>query len=316
MQQMNQEKTSRKIPDFKQGNARGSLMAAAGAVCWGFSGCCGQFLFEERGVQAPWLVTLRLVMAGIFLIINGFILSGRDNLRIFYRKGERIHLILFGLAGITFCQFSYFMAVQSSNAGTATVLQYLSPVLILLWLCIREMRLPGRMELLAILLSLTGVFLIGTHGNLSGLQLSEEGLFWGLMAAVAAVIYTVLPGTLVNRYGICQVLGYGMFMGGVVLSVFVQPWRVSLVWDGATIAALFGVILVGTALAFGLYLKGVSMIGPLKGSLISGLEPVSSILISVLWLGTAFTPLDFLGFALILAAVAILAGAGQKSGSR
>ena len=309
---MKQESTSRKGPDQKPGSAKGSLMAAAGAACWGFSGCCGQFLFEERGVQAPWLVTLRLVIAGIFLIINGFILSGKDNLRIFYKKADRIHLILFGLAGITFCQFSYFMAVQSSNAGTATVLQYLSPVLILLWLCIKEMRFLGGVELLTILLSLTGVFLIGTHGNLSDLQLSEKGLFWGLMAAVAAVIYTVLPGTLVNRYGICQVLGYGMLMGGVVLSIFVKPWRVSLVWDGATIAALFGVILVGTALAFGLYLKGVSMIGPLKGSLISGLEPVSSILISVFWLGTVFTLPDFLGFILILAAVAILAGAGKK----
>ena len=309
---MKQESTSRKGPDQKPGSAKGSLMAAAGAACWGFSGCCGQFLFEERGVQAPWLVTLRLVIAGIFLIINGFIVSGKDDLRIFYKKADRIHLILFGLAGITFCQFSYFMAVQSSNAGTATVLQYLSPVLILLWLCIKEMRFPGGVELLTILLSLTGVFLIGTHGNLSDLQLSEEGLFWGLMAAVAAVIYTVLPGTLVNRYGICQVLGYGMLMGGVVLSIFVKPWRVSLVWDGATIAALFGVILVGTALAFGLYLKGVSMIGPLKGSLISGLEPVSSILISVFWLGTVFTLPDFLGFILILAAVAILAGAGKK----
>ena len=310
---MNQENTSRKSPDSRANITKGSLMAAAGAVCWGFSGCCGQFLFVERGVQAPWLVTLRLVIAGIFLIINGFILSGRDNLRIFYRKADRIHLIVFGLAGITFCQFSYFMAVQSSNAGTATVLQYLSPILILLWLCIREMRLPGGMELLAILLSLAGVFLIGTHGDLSGLQLSKEGLFWGLMAAVAAMIYTVLPGTLVNRYGICQVLGYGMFMGGVALAIFVQPWRVSLVWDGAMFAALFGVILVGTALAFGLYLKGVSMIGPLKGSLISGLEPVSSILISVFWLGTAFTALDFLGFALILAAVAMLAETGKKT---
>ena len=122
---MNQENTSRKSPDSRANITKGSLMAAAGAVCWGFSGCCGQFLFVERGVQAPWLVTLRLVIAGIFLIINGFILSGRDNLRIFYRKADRIHLIVFGLAGITFCQFSYFMAVQTSNAGTATVLQYL-----------------------------------------------------------------------------------------------------------------------------------------------------------------------------------------------
>ncbi len=62
---MNQENTSRKSPDSRANITKGSLMAAAGAVCWGFSGCCGQFLFVERGVQAPWLVTLRLVIAGI-----------------------------------------------------------------------------------------------------------------------------------------------------------------------------------------------------------------------------------------------------------
>ena len=35
-----------------------------------------------------------------------------------------------------------------------------------------------------------------------------------LLAAVSAVIYTTLPGTLVNRYEIYQVLGFGMFIGG------------------------------------------------------------------------------------------------------
>lgn len=288
--------------------AKGSIMTVVGAVCWGFSGCCGQFLFETRGVQAPWLVTLRLVAAGIFLIINGFIINGKDNLRIFYGKRDRRHLAAFGLAGITFCQFSYFMAVQSSNAGTATVLQYLSPVLILLWVCFKGRRFPAKAELFAIALSLAGVFLVGTHGNPHSLQLTPEGLFWGLLAAVAAMVYTVLPGTLVNRYGICQVLGYGMFMGGLVLGIFVRPWEAEVIWDGATWGALFGVIFVGTALAFGLYLKGVSLIGPLKGSLFSGMEPVSSIAISVFWLGTAFSPIDFLGFALILGAVGILTG--------
>ena len=49
----------------------------------------------------------------------------------FRKKRDTIHLLAFAIFGITFCQFTYFMAIQASNAGTATVLQYLSPILIL-----------------------------------------------------------------------------------------------------------------------------------------------------------------------------------------
>ena len=126
------------------------------------------------------------------------------------------------------------------------------------------------------------------------------------------MIYTTLPGTLVNRYDIYQVLGFGMFIGGLFMCLLVRPWNYTVVWDSGTWAAMFGVIVVGTAVAFGLYLQGVSIIGPLKGSLYSGVEPVSSIIISVFWLNTTFTLPDFLGFGLIMATVFILAKTGGK----
>lgn len=120
----------------------GTMMALVGGTCWGFSGCCGQFLFEQKEVQAPWLVTVRLFFAGLILIMIGFRLNGRQNLNIFKRKQDALHLLLFAVFGITFCQFTYFMAIQASNAGTATVLQYLSPVLILMVVCIRGKDFP------------------------------------------------------------------------------------------------------------------------------------------------------------------------------
>ena len=43
-------------------------MALAGGTCWGFSGCCGQYLFEQKGIEAPWLVAVRLFFAGIILV--------------------------------------------------------------------------------------------------------------------------------------------------------------------------------------------------------------------------------------------------------
>ena len=42
-------------------------------------------------------------------------------------KADLLRLLIFAFCGISLCQFTYFMAIEASNAGTATVLQYLSP---------------------------------------------------------------------------------------------------------------------------------------------------------------------------------------------
>ncbi|SET53937.1 Threonine/homoserine efflux transporter RhtA [Enterocloster clostridioformis] len=281
-------------------------MALVGGTCWGFSGCCGQYLFEQKGIEAPWLVAVRLFFAGIILVLTGFKLHGRDNLRVFRKRRDTIHLLAFAIFGITFCQFTYFMAIQASNAGTATVLQYLSPILILAVVCMRELRLPKGLELAAIGLSLFGTFVIGTHGDIHSFHITGEALFWGLLAAVSSMIYTIIPGGLILKYDIYQVLGFCMFFGGIAMGAVVRPWSYGVAWDAGTVGALAGVVVVGTAIAFGLYLQGVSMIGPLKGSIMGSVEPVSAVVISVFWLGTRFTLPDFLGFALILGAVFVL----------
>lgn len=298
----------RRIQSMKIRNKQtaGTLMALAGGVCWGFSGCCGQFLFEQKGIQVPWLVTVRLFFAGILLILAGFRVNGRDNFNILRRRQDALHLLVFAIFGITFCQFTYFMAIRASNAGTATVLQYLSPVLILFVMCIRGRRLPKGLELGAIGLSLFGTFILGTHGDLHAIHISGEALFWGLLAAVSAVIYTMIPGGLILKYDIYQVLGFGMLAGGIVMGILVRPWTYHTIWDWGTAAALGGVIVVGTALSFSLFLQGVSLIGPLRGSIMGSVEPVSAVIISVFWLNTSFALADFIGFALILGAVFVL----------
>lgn len=296
----------------KKNEILGTIMAVCGGICWGFSGCCGQFLFEAKGAKAPWLVSLRLLFAGLIMIAVGFSLHGRRNMDILKKKADTLRLLLFAFCGISLCQFTYFMAIEASNAGTATVLQYLSPVLILLVVCFREKRYPGWLELAAIFLSLLGTFVLGTHGNIHTFYITGNALFWGLAAAVSSVLYNMIPGSLILRYDIYQVLGFGMFFGGVLMCVLFRPWEYELIWDTETGAALISVIVIGTAVAFGLYLQGVSMIGPLKGSILASVEPLSAVIISVFWLGTSFAPADFLGFGMILGAVLMLTVAQGK----
>lgn len=289
------------------GQLRGSLITLAGATCWGFSGCCGQFLFTEKGLDVLWVVPWRLLFSGLILMAVGFITAGKRNLTIFSNRKDAFYMVIFGLFGVLMSQCTYFFAVSTSNAATATVLQNLSPALILVVVCVIRRKRPTPTEAAAIALTMLGVFFIGTHGNFRQLQMTPQGLFWGLMAAVSATLYSTMSGSIIRRYGTCQVLGYAMTLGGIATCLTLRPWETPVVLDRGVLGGMFVVVVIGSAIAYGLFLTGVSIVGPLKGGIYASMEPISAIIISVVWLGSRFHFMDLAGFALILVGASLLA---------
>lgn len=115
---MEQKKTARYL-------TIGILLTLAGGVCWGFSGACGQFLMQRRGVDAGWLVTVRMLVAGTLLlcISAAQAKSVRSILNVWKKPKTALHLLAFGVLGMAMCQLTYFVTIGLSNAGTATVLE-------------------------------------------------------------------------------------------------------------------------------------------------------------------------------------------------
>ena len=284
----------------------GILYTLSGGICWGLSGCFGQYLFQSKGITADWLVTMRLVIAGSILVLLGLCIQKKELCNIWQKPRNRKRLVLFALAGVLVSQFTYFSAVQYSNAGTATVLQSLSSVMILVIVCLREKRLPRRLETGAMICALLGVFLLSTHGDIHSMTLTQMALIFGLASAVGAVAYTVLSGNLLREYGVYAVVGFAMLVAGVVMVVFVRPWRFVIAWDMQLVLALGGVAILGTAVAYSLFLKGVSIIGPFLGSLLGTVEPITAVIISLVFLKEPFAWMDMIGFALILGTVCVL----------
>ena len=286
--------------------AAGIGYTLSGGICWGLSGCFGQYLFQEKGITAEWLVTVRLLAAGILLIGIGYALQKKQMAAVWKNHADRKRMLLFSIGGMLICQYTYFAAIQHSNAGTATVLQSLAPVLILGIVCIKGKRLPRKLEAGAIFCALLGVFLLSTHGDIHKMTLTGWALFFGLAAAAGAAAYNIFSGNLLRYYGVYAVVGYAMLLAGIVMFFVVRPWRYTIIWDGGTILATAGVVVIGTAVAFSLYLKGVSIVGPFMGSLLGMVEPITAVLISLVFLKAGFHWLDFAGFVLILGTVITL----------
>jgi len=299
----------------KQRALRGTLCSAFGGVFWGVSGACGQYLFETFGVPPIWLVCVRTLMGGGILTLLILPKYGRGLLALVRQPRELAKLAVFGLFGLLMCQYAYLTAIGYSNAGTTTVLQTLSLVLVMLIICAHTRTLPSRIQIAALLLALAGTFILATGGNPGQMSLSVRGLFWGLLTAVAATTYTLLPRVLVRRWGQLMVTGAGMVIGGVFINLAARSWRysVNLPWQGWL--AVAGAVILGSTLAFPMFMQGISDIGPVKSSMLAATEPVSATVCSALWLRTAFSPADLIGFLLILATIFLLAREERAPGS-
>ena len=92
-------------------------------------------------------------------------------------KRDALVVVLFG--GALFAsQATYAVSTGLTNAGTATVLQMLGSVFVLIIACVRFKRHPKAIEVVAILLALTATWLIATKGNPLALMIPLAGLTW------------------------------------------------------------------------------------------------------------------------------------------
>lgn len=289
----------------RQRAVRGAVLTLVGGTLWGFSGTCGQFLLQVKGLTSDWLVPIRLFLAGLLLLMVCY-RKERNGIFEIWKK-DWAGILIFGICGMSMCQYTYFTAIGASNAGTATVLQYIGPVLILVYLSLRNKTLPRPNEIVAILLAVGGTFLLATHGNPSTMVLSDQALFWGLASAIALAVYTTQPGRLLEQYGSAVVTAWGMLIGGAMLGIIFRPWNIPVIMDAEIFWGMAVVILLGTIVAFSCYMEGIRCVGPKKGSLYASVEPVSATVFSVLFMHVSFGFMDFLGFVCIISTIFLLA---------
>lgn len=290
----------------------GICLVVLSGLCWGLSGVTGKYLFTEKGLTAVWLVTLRLTAGGSFILLLCWHRQRQNILEIWKQKHTVIDLLIVGIFGLAACQLTYFLAIQYSDPGTATVLHYLAPAIILLFCMAAEKRKPAALELSVLLMVTAGVFILAAQGSAGHLAITKRALFLGIASAVFLAVYNLYPGKLLERFSPQIIAGWGMLTGGLILSAVTDLWKIPGVWDHETLILVLGVVIYGTVIPFCCYLQGVSFIGPVKASMYSSVEPLTAALLSVLFLGQKFGRSDVFGMGCILAGITALAVLGKR----
>lgn len=285
---------------------KGLLFAIGAGICWGMSGVTGKLLFEYKEITALWLVTLRMLSAGTCMLLWMWHKKKTQIFNVWKQRENRRDQIILGIFGIMMGQVTNFLAVYFSNAGIATALNFTSPIFVLLFCLCVEKRRPAIIETIVLIAVFSGVFLIATQGKIDHMAVTPQALVCGIGSAISISIYNLQPKKLLAQFDLLEVVGWGMLVGGIIMFPTIRFWEVPGIWDYQTVLLCMGVVAYGTIFSYVFFMKSVQLLGAVKASIFSGIDPLVSVFLSVIILGQVFTAMDLLGVSFIFCGVMAL----------
>lgn len=291
----------------------GFTLVVAGCFFWGIGGTVAQQLFSQ-GIEVSWLVSTRLVIAGALLLLTQAIFKVRRQiLEIWQQKFSAVRLVIFAIVGMLAVQYTYMASIKEGNAAVATLLQYLAPVMIIVWVVVRGQAKFSRKDAVTIVLALGGSFFLLTNGSLSAFAVPKLAIIWGLLSGVSLAFYTLYAIPLLKHFDSLVVVGWAMVLAGISMSFVRAPWEVDISsWTWTTIFYLVIVIIFGTMLAFWFYIKSLQTLKAKETSLLGNIEPLTAVLATVLWLKEPFGTFQWIGATLILIMMIYIALRAEK----
>jgi drug/metabolite transporter (DMT)-like permease len=289
----------------------GYLMVTAAALLFALNGTVSKVVLSS-GISSLELTQVRATgaFAGFAL---GLAILRPGTLRV--RARELPRLVVFGIAGVAFVQWLYFVAIDRLPIGIALLLQYLAPILIALW-ARTVMHEPVRRRIwFALVLALVGLALVVEVWR--GISLDGLGVAAALAAAVAYAVYVLMAQSAVGERDPASLLCYG-FLVAALFWALVQPvWRfparsvdesVSLLGHLSQLSLpvwslMLFVVVVGTMITFMLVTAALRHVSATRVGIIAMLEPVAASVVAYLWLGQSFGSTQLVGGAVVLAAI-------------
>jgi len=287
---------------------KGIFWATIASAMFGVSGTVLQFISQGQSIPTNWFLSARTLGAGVVLLIISFILYGwKKTFAVFSSWREVGWLVAYAVIGLGANLLTFYIAVQTGNAAAATILQYLSPLFIVLGSLLFKHNRPLRSDLIAFAVAMVGVFLAITRGNLSQLAIPFDSLLWGIGSGITAACYVVLPRPLGRGgHSPITVLGWGTFIAGVIFNLHQPVWVSTPPLTGTLIASMATVIVFGTIVPFSLILYSTHFAPSDVISIVDAVQPVMTFILSIVFLGLAISGAEVIGSILVIVAIYLL----------
>lgn len=294
--------------------ALGYAMVLTAATLWALNGAVSKVILQSGGVSSERLTEVRAT--GAFLLLFAVLLVWRrSTLRVTLR--ELPFLAVFGVAGLAFVAWFYFVAIERLEIGIALLIQYVAPVLVALY-ARYVLHEPVRRRIWAALaLALIGLALLLQLWQ--GLVLDGIGVLASIGAAITFALYILMADRGIRRRTSSSLLAYGFLFAALFWAV-VQPWT-SFPWDLLDDSvSLLGrlesyelpvwllmawMVVLGTIVPFGLLVAALRHVSPTRAGILAMFEPVAGTVIAYAWLQEELDTVQLVGAAVVLCGIGL-----------
>ncbi len=289
---------------------RGYFLVSGATLCWGAAATFGKAifagrLFAEQPLISPLVITqTRTTFAVLILLFWLLLRRGRQFFTI--TKRDLVLCALIGTLGIAGSNYFYYFAIQKTTVPVAIILQYTSPVWVLLYMVARGLERPTLAKVSAVFLALIGTALVVELFH-SGASLNVEGVIAAQIAAFSFAFYIVVGQGLVGRNHQLKVMTYALLSAALMWLIVDPPWRLlAQNFSASQWLFMFLFSCLSYLLPYVLYFTGLKYLDPTGAVVTSCLEPVFATLLSVTFLHEPIHALQMVGFVAVLAATILV----------
>jgi drug/metabolite transporter (DMT)-like permease len=289
---------------------RGFIIGAIASLGFGTSGAFIKPLLEAGWSPAA-AVTVRAGVAGLVLMPFAIMALRGKWSAVARAKWRILGMATIGVAGT---QLAYFAAVQRVPVSTALLIEYLAPLLLVLFVWARTRRAPGLVVIIGSVVAIGGLVLVIGPGSI--VATDGLGIVFAAIAAVGCAIYYVIAARPSDGLPPVAYAAFGLAGGSAMLAIvgatglvpftanfgsipFVgtpQPWWVPLGMVG----------LLATAIPYVASIAASEMLGSRLMSFVGLLEVVFASVFAWISIGEALNATQLVGGALILAGIAFV----------
>ena len=283
----------------------GIFYAVISSMSFGFSPLFSLALIAA-GLTDFDILSYRWLLAGLVLMIYAFAKGKTLRLNSFDEAWKI--LLLSALRAIT--SVTLLIGYVNISSGIAATLNFMYPVIVTLTMVIFFGERKSVIDYFAILASIFGVYLLASgdsivaHGGNTKL-----GLICSLISAFSfAAYYIVMKQVKADKIEVVKFTTWIMMLSAVyfILCAFIFNGKLTIITDVRSWLNALGLGLWATMVSNITGVKGIRRIGPTMTSILGALQPVTAVILGVLFLGEHLYLRSLIGISIILVAVCII----------
>ena len=297
--QLEHEKKRRRI------KINGMFYASVSSASFGFSPLFSIGLLAA-GLSSFNILSYRWLIAGLVLLVYAVIKKKSLRFNSFDEVWKIVVLsLLRSLTSITLL-----IGYANISSGIATTINFMYPVIVTICMMLFYGEKSSKPDFAAIAGALTGVYLLasGDSINIEGGN-TRVGLIASLISAFSfAAYYILMKRVRADKIEVVKFTTWIMLLSALyfIIGAIALEGKLMLVTDFRSWMYILGLGLWATMVSNITGVKAIRRIGPTNTSILGALQPVTAVILGVLFLGEHLYPRSILGIILILIAVSVV----------